>query len=703
MLMVEDRIAALESRADTLESRVRELEAERTDWAPPRPPGQREPLAAAPHPGAGTPHAAAPRPSGAAVPAARAARPARDIEDYLGGNVLAWLGGFAVLAGLAFLLTMAISRGWLGEGARTLLAGGLSLGLLGAGVWLREHRDRTEAAVVAAAVGIAGMFGTLVVAGPVYDLVPRPVALFGAFATGAVAVTLAIRWRTQVYGWLGLLGALTAPLALGALDGGGIVFLAIAFAATIAVLVWQRWAVLAATAFVATTLQWLGWLVLEMPGDGVTILTLATFGVLTAALALGLEATRRGLHPVAIGPRARLVPHPFTVVLALSAALLAAAGWELLDGEPWLVALALAYIVLGVAAAHVRRISREVALGTLATGLVLANLAFASIASGLPLVLGWALSALPFAALLGARTGAPSAATRVFDRILGRPEGEQAERADRILAIAGLVGQMLLAAGQTLLFDARPEALAGPAAPPEALIAAGAFAVLSWAAARLVRHPWRTGLDAVALAAVAHLTGLVLEGAALTAMFAAEALALAELARRRQDRHAAWAAAAFAVLGVAHAVVTLAAPEALFSGLDAPLAAAAALGAAAIALALVARLPEAPRLMGTAAALTLLYLASVEVATLGGPEETGQTLLSVLWAVVGVAALIRGLRVDDRPLRRAALALIALTATKVFLYDLAALDSMYRVGSLIGFGILLLFGAFAYQRVRPQV
>ena len=45
--------------------------------------------------------------------------------------------------------------------------------------------------------------------------------------------------------------------------------------------------------------------------------------------------------------------------------------------------------------------------------------------------------------------------------------------------------------------------------------------------------------------------------------------------------------------------------------------------------------------------------------------------------------------------------LIAVTATKVFLYDLSALDSMYRVGSLIGFGILLLFGAFAYQRVRP--
>ena len=49
-----------------------------------------------------------------------------------------------------------------------------------------------------------------------------------------------------------------------------------------------------------------------------------------------------------------------------------------------------------------------------------------------------------------------------------------------------------------------------------------------------------------------------------------------------------------------------------------------------------------------------------------------------------------------------ALALLAVTATKVFLYDLASLDSLYRVGSLIGFGLLLLCGAFAWQTVRPQ-
>ena len=118
--------------------------------------------------------------------------------------------------------------------------------LLGVGVWLREHRDRTEAAVAAAAVGIAGLFGTLVVAGPVYELIPRPVALLGAFGDRRGRRR---RWRSagarRCSAGSACSARSAAPVALGALDGGGIVFLAVAFAATIAVLVWQRWTALA--------------------------------------------------------------------------------------------------------------------------------------------------------------------------------------------------------------------------------------------------------------------------------------------------------------------------------------------------------------------------------------------------------------------------------------------------------------------------
>jgi uncharacterized membrane protein len=57
---------------------------------------------------------------------------------------------------------------------------------------------------------------------------------------------------------------------------------------------------------------------------------------------------------------------------------------------------------------------------------------------------------------------------------------------------------------------------------------------------------------------------------------------------------------------------------------------------------------------------------------------------------------------DRARLRQGALALLALTAGKVFIYDLASLDSMARVGSLVGLGVLLLAGGLMWQRVRPR-
>jgi uncharacterized membrane protein len=83
--------------------------------------------------------------------------------------------------------------------------------------------------------------------------------------------------------------------------------------------------------------------------------------------------------------------------------------------------------------------------------------------------------------------------------------------------------------------------------------------------------------------------------------------------------------------------------------------------------------------------------------------QQGQLQLSALWSITGVAGLIVGLRRRSRAMRLGAFALLALAAAKVFLYDLAALTSIYRVGSFLALGLLLLVGAFAFQRMRPEV
>ena len=91
-----------------------------------------------------TPAQPAPRPT-------RSRRPQRGLEEILGGRVLAWVGGIAILLGIVFLLGIAIDRGWIDEPTRTVLGLLGSTSLLLAGVWLYERKGRTEAALAAVA------------------------------------------------------------------------------------------------------------------------------------------------------------------------------------------------------------------------------------------------------------------------------------------------------------------------------------------------------------------------------------------------------------------------------------------------------------------------------------------------------------------------------------------------------------------------
>ena len=74
----------------------------------------------------------------------------------------------------------------------------------------------------------------------------------------------------------------------------------------------------------------------------------------------------------------------------------------------------------------------------------------------------------------------------------------------------------------------------------------------------------------------------------------------------------------------------------------------------------------------------------------------------MLWAVAGVGTLIYGLLADERDARRGALILLAVTAAKVFLYDLSELDNLApRRAASSASACCCCCGAFAWQRVRP--
>ena len=674
-MKVEERIAALEGRMDALERWTGVTAHPASIPAPAR-------RSTAPPPSPPAVDRATARP--ASPPAADRDRVA--FEDALGGRVLAWVGGVAVALGLCFLLAIAVSRGWLGEVERTALAGVVSLVLVTVGV--RAH-GRTDASLAAAAAGIAGLFATCVVAGSVYELVPSLAALIGALAVGAVATALAVIWEARGIAALGILGALLSPALVGAsTSGSAVVLLLVATAAAAGVLLWQRWSWLATGMYAAATPQWVAYLVLENPSAPAALAVLVGFGALTVAAAVGFEV-RSSTPTLRIGS---------IVLVGLNALVLAGIGAAVLDSavaDGWLVALAVAHIAAGFAT---RRVSDELGLTAMTLGVVLADVAAARLLDGLPLIVGWAAAGLVFAALV---------------------RGASA-RLERPVLVAGLGGHLLLALTHAMM-AAPPETLSGGPDGFLGLVGLAVVAAATTVSGRLAADGYpelRAVLDVSALAVLAYQTAIALDGVALTIALAGEAAALALVARRRPDDEIAIAATvAFAAAAPLHALAVLAPPAALLSGLEAPGAAALGLAAAAVGVAAIGfAAPQWAVAARAAAAVIVLYALSVELVTpfQPGPEaaglplasidvrQQGQALLSALWAIVGVAVLVAGLVRDDALLRRGALILLAVTVGKVFVLDLASLTSVYRATSFVALGLLLLLGAFAWQRIRPR-
>jgi uncharacterized membrane protein len=516
----------------------------------------------------------------------------RGLEEILGGRVLAWVGGVAILLGIVFLLGIAIDRGWIDESMRTVLGLLGSTSLLLAGVWLYERKGRTEAALAAVASALSGLYTTLLVGTQIYDLIPAEAGLACAGLVGIVAVALAVRWESMVVAAIGILGALLAPVLVGSGTSDlSLAFMAIALTSAVGVLLWQRWNELSLGAFMISAPQLLLWF-LESYDERLlaSLGVLVGFWALYAVAAIGYE----------LRPRTPDEPPVASWLLLLAnAVLIAGAGYFGLTeaGHPnaavaWLLALAASHIVLGALALR-QAINREIGWLLLAVGLGLSAFGFANALDGPALVLGWVIQAVVLAYL----------ATRASKK--PQPYGSNAERL--LIAAGAYFG---LALGHVLAFEA----------PPNAIL---------------------IGVDDL--------------GGALAGLGACAAAAL----------YGRFALRDFGP-----------------------------------------RVAQACEAVGGA---VLVYLASIAIIDTfgvtgsGDSRQTGQVLLSAFWTMTGLGAIVYGLLRDARRLRLGGLALLALAVAKVYTYDMAELDELSRVLSFIALGLLLLVGAFAYQRIQVGV
>jgi len=77
--------------------------------------------------------------------------------------------------------------------------------------------------------------------------------------------------------------------------------------------------------------------------------------------------------------------------------------------------------------------------------------------------------------------------------------------------------------------------------------------------------------------------------------------------------------------------------------------------------------------------------------------------LTAIWAVYSIILLVLGISRRSRYMRLAGLALFTIPIVKVYVYDVFALEQVYRIFAFVGLGILLVVSGYLYNRYKEAI
>lgn len=523
-----------------------------------------------------------------------------EFERVFGGRVLAWVGGLATLLGVIFLMRSAVDSSWFTEEVRVLMAAFGSFLLLGLGVWLHERKGRLEVARIAVAIAIPGLYATTVVATQTYDLISPVLGLEAGALIGVIGVLIAVRWSSMLVGSVGMLSALAAPMLVGTGRGESIAFVALALAASVGVLLWQRWNWLALGAFVVSAPQLISWMWgsrMVITSEGVsglsepTLLVLAVlagFWVLYAAAAFGYELRNRGEQKLPVSSWLLLLCSSLFVV---GMGCIVLSGDSALALDAWIFGFAAVHLLLGGAAIRFG-VHREIGSLLIGGGIALGSFGLAHAFDGPTLVAVWSALSAALAYM----------ATRV-DR------GPAPALSDAQRLLIGAFGFLGLAILHMLVVEAPPNAIAEGVED----LGSSLVAIACCAGAAIACWHWGREIE-----------------------------------------------------------------------------------------------PKAATVAGFVGATGFVYLGSVLIIDVigdnagGEARQIGQSWLSAFWTATGLGAVVWGMVRHSPKARLGGLALLMVAIAKVWTYDLSELEEIARALSFVALGLLLLAGAFAYQRFKPE-
>jgi uncharacterized membrane protein len=627
-----------------------------------------------------------------ASPVAQGLSPAEEhqhldsLETQIGTRWLLYIGVIAIVIGVAYFEKLAIEKQWIGETARVIQGAVVGLALSYAGTRFRRPDYRFYGQMITGG-GAAILYLSTYAAFNFYHLIDRPFAFGLMIAITVLVAWLADREESQGLALFAVGGGFGTPFLLPGQTDAQIALFgydAILIGATVLLSRRRDWPVLNIVSYLFTLLTVAAWAVRFYTHE--KFLTTELFITLFCVMFLYiLRQCRRSDQP-GNGVTA-IVLWTAPAVYYLASILI------LMDHHPvafllWMIAVMLVGGILSVRIA-------------IAAGLVI-----------------WAAVTLPLLVWIQIHAGsgawlAPGLATvgGIYAIALAAQLHSALERDDcGPFAVVWLhANGLLMFAGAYFLIEPIWLAVTGPLA---AALALGQWGIAAALVTRRRDHAIHFAALGFTLMSIA--IALQFDGPAVTVGWAAEGAVVIALGmrERRSWLRAAGAALFVVAFGLAMSLLSedRAVSEAvLFNPHAASGAAIAALGY--VLAWLHYRDPAAPdRELGVGAGLVIAQIATLAILTSEIHAYWGryegqfarELMVSVTWGVYATVLIVFGLQRRYAPIRYFAMLVFSVTILKVFVSDMAELDRIYRVASIIGLGTLLLVTSYLYTRSRPS-